>query len=285
MLKVIKLTKEDIISTLKIFKDSSLPSETLEKVWVAGGAALTLMDEHLGNSTDIDLFFETKESFNEFLDYFGYSFFRNVYNSEFASTFEIDGVSVQLIHRSFKKIEEILDEFDLKNVKLAFNINNGAVIDKRNGAKELLEINNFKHCSLLRIIKYINNGYKVTLEDFRLIVDAHVSGELMSLYDGEISTQDEIREFLSTHLKKPEHIKLLLNLFPEGDWILDALFYNKRACLYPFNMEFKEFLVNEKQRLTFKLLNVKNKNEYDDTIKTIKNIYPEYFINDKRHFL
>jgi hypothetical protein len=273
MLFAAETKKADIVKILK----GNISEESLKSTYLAGGAALSSIGEHQGSSNDYDFFFETQSAFTEFCVYLrenGQQQFR----SDNAITFNFRGEQVQIVSCSFKPIEDILNDFDLRNCMVAIPMSDSKdILDLRRGAKKNLVLNNWKSSSLARILKYISYGYIASELIIEQIVNAHKDGTIKQLYDNkDLKSEDEIRRYFSSVVDQEDTmlLKVLFELFPEGGWLQDALFARNRNFARVLIKENNKYTVSRLQKLAI----IVNCGLYESVKEEIRETYPEYFI-------
>jgi hypothetical protein len=263
----------DVINKFK----ENISEESLKSTWLCGGAALEQIKEHIGSFDDFDLFFETKEAFDEFNQYLGtVGFVENT--TENAITFSFEGETVQLINKSFEPIYDILNHFDLRNCMIAIPMSSAnSIVDLRFGAKKQLIFNQPKNTSLERIFKYTNNGYTISEDDIRQILTYYKEGVLKSLYcNFETTDADQVRRYFSSMIaiKNTQMVSILFESFPEGGWLKDALFHTNRSFVKLLIERNRQYAVSRMQELAISV----NSGNYDVVKEEIRETYPEYFI-------
>jgi hypothetical protein len=267
----------DVINKLK----ENISEESLKSTWLCGGAALEQIEEHLGSSDDYDLFFETKEAFDEFNQYLQITGFVE-YTSQNAITFTFKGETVQLIHKSFEPIHDILNTFDLRNCMIAIPMSSAnSIVDLRFGAKKQLVFNEPKNTSLDRILKYINHGYTISYVDIKQILTYYKEGVLKSLYcNFETADEDYVRRYFASMIdeKNTQMLSVLFESYPEGGWLKDALFTRNRSFTKLLTPENRKYTVSRLQELAIEV----NYGNYDTFKEEIRETYPEYFIAGDR---
>jgi hypothetical protein len=267
----------DVINSLK----ENISKESLKSTWLCGGAALEQIKEHLGNFDDYDLFFETKEAFDEFNIYLQLAGFVE-YTSPNAITYTFKGETVQLIHKSFEPIHDILNTFDLRNCMIAIPMSSAnSIVDLRLGAKKQLILNEPKNTSLDRIFKYIIRGYTISDDDIKQIVSYYKEGVLNPLYrEFETNNIDNIRHYFSSLIeaKNTQMVRVIFEIFPEEGWLKDALFATNRNFVRLLTAENRKYTVSRLQELAIEV----NLGNYDAFKDEIRETYPEYFISGER---
>jgi hypothetical protein len=265
--------KADIVKILK----ENISEESLKSTYLAGGAAIAFVGDHLSSFGDYDFFFETQSAFDEFFEYLS-NFGRQSFTSENAISFNFEGEQVQIVSCSFKPIEDILNDFDLRNCMVAIPMSDSnSILDLRKGALKTLVLNNLERSSLPRILKYIKYGYTASEKLIFKIVDGHKSGTIKQLYDNkDIKSEDEIRRYFSAVVDQKNEmlIKVLFESFPEGGWLKDALFATNRNFARVLTKENNKYTVSRLQELAI----IVNSGLYDSVKEEIRENYPEYFI-------
>jgi len=283
-----QITKDVILEVQKL-----LPK--IETAWICGGSALELIGENLGSPSDIDIFFENSQDFNKMLNFLMLDGLKS--RQKFAKSFETENaisfscwldnitVSVQLIQKSFGPIKEILNSFDMYNVKVAVSVATNEVVDLREGHKEYIKFSNVLTSSFKRLGKYLEKGYLIQAEELLKFQEASKSGKMKELYGEKIviTKEEEYQRAFIYLIRKvqrtPEQLQAFFNVYREG-WTEYILFNISNIDSFKdiLRIEHKRFLCSIDQVICSGLLN----GDYEKSLKAAKNEYPELFLSGKR---
>jgi hypothetical protein len=258
------------------------------KCWVAGGAALSIVDKH-HICNDVDLFFEDEYSFNSVLKVLKnkneFEFVSNMVSGN-AVTFEyMHNITLQLVDMKYDKIENILSTFDFDNVMVAVNLRNRTIVDLRKNITMNLTFNSFKSTNIKRIVKYMSKGYIVNSDDFKHIIKLHSEGQLELFYGDSESDRDKnlsnlsninIMNYLGMVLPTTSNsFNLFFDLYSE-ELLYASLFNNNIPNIMLYHN--KCYAKTREQELAFEVY----KGNYDTFKDEIMDNYPEYFITNKQ---
>lgn len=143
--------------------------------WICGGAARRLFQGESLEDGDIDFFFKTKASWDEFVKVL--DGFELVIKTERANTYLVNGQKVQLIRRKFHlQLEEVFKDFDFSVCQIATDGNvlaatKQAHMDITDGLIRFAPGGTIaKHTLVQRMTKYVGYGFVPEPGLFELIV-------------------------------------------------------------------------------------------------------------------
>jgi hypothetical protein len=159
------LLKNIPIDLLKILKENN--------TYILGGALTSIFTNNKIN--DIDLYFKDIEAIEKVNKYINDEIILKnkkgelLFKSDNAITYKIEGHIIQLIIKVIGKIYDIMDQFDYTICLAGYDISSDTFEFPQefllhNSQKKLVFTNNTKYpiCSMFRLNKYINRGYKIT---------------------------------------------------------------------------------------------------------------------------
>lgn len=256
-----------------------------QNCWVAGSAAMALNDGE-SEYNDIDIFFETEESFLNVKNIL-------MLNDKFEFAIETDqavtfsyheyATSIQLIKVSFEPMAKIFERFDIKNCKIAYNPVLDIWLDKREEATDnTLVFSCFENSSIMRIFKYLYKGFNISQEDLEKVIEYALTGKFKPLYDMSATPSIEsIKDYILGFASEQHRIdirEIILCTYSDRELIELALFSSRRrhsnqALLHK---NFIRIAKTETQKMAFKIWNSGYKSCQDWVIEN----YPELLLSE-----